>query len=76
MVNITTTEAELFAIRYGFNQAVGIPNIKHIFMITDFLHTAKKIFKSLSHLYQIYSAAISQELREFFRKDNNNCIEF
>ena len=75
-VNITTTEAELFAIWCGINQAVGITNINHIVVIMDFLHTAKRIFDSLLHLYQIYSAAISHELRDFFLKDANNCIEF
>ena len=43
-VNITTTEAKLFATWYGINQAV---------VIIDFFHTAKKIFNSLLHLYQI-----------------------
>jgi len=71
MVNITTTEAKLFAIRCGINQVVGIPNIKHIVIITDSLYTAKRIFKLLLHLYQIYSAAISQELREFFRRQRH-----
>ena len=40
------------------------------------LHTAKRIFNSLSHPYQIQSVAISCELRAFFSKDSNNCIEF
>jgi len=74
-VNITTTEAKLFAIWYGINQAVGITNINHIVVIMDSLHTAKRIFDSLLHPYQIYSAAISHELRDFL-KDANNCIEF
>ena len=42
----------------------------------DSLHTTKKIFNSLSYPYQIHSAAISSELREFFSKNTNNCIEF
>ena len=42
----------------------------------DSLHAAKKIFDSLLHLYQIHSTAISHELRDFFLKDANNCIEF
>ena len=42
----------------------------------DFLHAAKRIFNSLSHPYQIYSAAISSELREFFSRNSNNHIEF
>ena len=67
VVNITTTEAELFAIWCGINQAV---------VITDSLHAAKRIFDSLPHPYQIQSAAISHELRDFFLKDVNNRIEF
>ena len=75
-VNITTTKAELFTIRCDINQAVGISNIKHIVVITDSLHATKRIFKSSLHPYQVHSATISQELREFFRKNNNDCIEF
>ena len=75
-VNVITTVAKLFTIRCDINQAVSISNIKHIVVITDSLHAAKRIFDSLLHPYQIYSAAISWELREFFRKDNNNHIEF
>jgi len=75
-INVTTTEVELLAIRCGINQAVNIPNIKHIIVIIDSIHAVKIIFDSLSHSYQIHSAAISHELREFFRKDINNYIEF
>jgi len=59
-----------------YQPTVGISNIKHIVVITDSLHAAKRIFESSLHPYQIHSAAISQELRELFRKDNNNYIEF
>ena len=75
-VNITTTEAELFTIQYGINQVVGITNINYIIVISDSLHTAKRIFDSSSHPYQIHSAATSHELRGFFLKDVNNCIKF
>ena len=40
MVNITTTEAKLFAIRYSISQAMNIKNISKIIVITDSLHTA------------------------------------
>ena len=50
---------------------IAYDNIKHIVIITDSVYTAKRIFKLSLHLYQIFSAAISQELREFFRKYNN-----
>ena len=44
--NITSTEAKLFAIRYSINQAVNLPGISKIVVITNSLHTAKKIFDS------------------------------
>jgi len=55
---------------------VGITNINHIIVITDSLHTAKKIFDFSLHPYQIHSATISWKLRGFFLKDINNCIKF
>ena len=45
-VNVMSTEVELFAIRCGINQATCIPNIKRIIIITDSIHTAKRIFDS------------------------------
>ena len=75
-INITIAEAELFAIRGGINQVVANHNIKHLIVITNSLHIARKIFNSSTHLYQIHSAAISLELREFFSKDSQNHIEF
>jgi len=74
--NVTTTEAELFTIRCGINQAVTDLSVKHIVVITNSLHIARKIFDSSTHLYQIHSAAISSELREFFSKGFLNCIKF
>jgi len=76
VINITTAEAMLFAIQCSINQAVANPNVKHIVVITDSLHIARKIFDSLTHPYQIHSATISMELREFFSKDSQNCIKF
>ena len=75
-VNVSTTEAKLFTIRYSINQAISIPHIKCIVVITDSLHTVKKIFNLLLHLYQIHSAIITRELREFFNKYMNNYIKF
>ena len=75
-INITTAEAELFAIWYSINQAVTNPNVKHIVVITDSLHITRKILNSSTYPYQIHSAAISIELREFFSKDSQNCIKF
>ena len=51
-------------------------NVKNIIVVTDSLHIARRIFNSSTHPYQIHSVAISIELREFFSKDSQNCIEF
>ena len=75
-INVTTAEAELFAIRYSIDQAIVDPSVKHIVVITDFLHIARKIFDFSTHPYQIHFAAISSKFREFFSKDTLNCIEF
>jgi len=75
-INITIAEAELFVIHCSINQVVTNYNVKHIIVITNSLHIIKRIFDSFTHLYQIYSAAISSELREFFSKDFQNHIEF
>jgi len=50
-INITTTEAELFAIRCGINQAIQIPGTSHIIIITDALHMAQRIFDSTIYCY-------------------------
>ena len=49
VVNVTTTEAELFTIQCGINQVVSITNVNYIVIITDSLYTAKRIFDSSSH---------------------------
>ena len=75
-INVTTAKAELFTIRCGINQAVADPCIKHIVVITDSIHIARKIFDLSTYPYQIHSMAISSELREFFFKDSMNRIKF
>ena len=52
-INITSTKAELFAIRCGLNQATQLTNIKHIIVITNSIHIAKKIFNLFVYPYQI-----------------------
>jgi len=71
-VNITITEAVLFAIRCGINQATDIPGISRIFVITDLLHTTRRIFDSSLHLFQIHSASMSGTVHtgvEVYRMD-------
>ena len=48
---ITSTEAELFAIRCSINQAYSKNNISKIVIVTDSIYAAKKIFDSKSYLY-------------------------
>ena len=50
-INVTTTEAELFAIWCRINQAVANSDVNHIVVITDSLHTVKRIFNSSVHSY-------------------------
>ena len=76
VVNITSTEAELFAIRCGINQSLYFNNISKIIVITDSIHAAHKIFDSLVHPYQIQLTAILSNLCDFFNSHNNNSIEF
>ena len=75
-VNITFTEAELFVIRYGLNQAFQLSNIKYIVVITDSIHAVKKIFDLSIHLYQVQTLVISKEIREFFERSHHNSIDF
>ena len=76
VVRVISTEAEIFAIRCGIIQATYLSNINQIIVIIDSIHTVKKIFDSSLHSYQLQSALISQELREFFKKGDNNHIKF
>ena len=73
---VTSMEAELFAIRYGINQACSNKAISKIIVITDSIHAARKIFNSSSHPFQRHSALILSELQSFFTSNPNNSIEF
>ena len=73
---VTSTEAELFAIRCSINQACSINNVSKIIIITDSIHAAKRTFDCDSHLYQIHSTAILSELHSFFSSHESNTIEF
>ena len=75
-INIITAKVRLFAIQCGINQVIANHNVKNIIIITNSLHIARRIFDSSTYLYQIHSAAISTELREFFSKDSQNHIKF
>ena len=73
---VTSTEAELFAIRCGINQICSKENVSKIIVVTDSIHAAKKIFNDKIHLYQIHITAILYELQQFFTTCQGNSIEF
>ena len=75
-VNVTSTEAEIFAIRCGINQAINIPGISKIIVVTNSIHVMKRIFDLSLHPFQMHSAFISKELRKFFLLSINNSIKF
>jgi len=72
-INVTSTEAELFAVRCSINQ---VHDVIHIIIITNAIHLARRIFDSSLHSYQLQSITISQDLRVFFNKNSNNSIDF
>ena len=75
-INITSTEAEFFAIKYGINQVSYLQDISKIIVDTDSIHIAKKIFDLSSHPLQKQVALILNDLREFFNCHHENTIKF
>jgi len=73
---VISTEVELFTIRCGINQACSIENVSKIIIIMDSIHTAKKIFNSESHPFQIHTSAILSKLQKFFNSNDAKSIEF
>ena len=76
VVNVTSMEVELFALRYGINQATCIDNISKIIVVTDSIHTVKRIFDLSVYSFQVQSAAVLFDLCYFFNCQANNSIEF
>jgi len=76
VVHVTSTEAELFAIRCSIKQVLNLDNMSKVIVITNFIHMARKIFKLSVHLYQVQSTAILPDLRKFFTHHKNNSIKF
>ena len=52
-VNVTSTEVELFAIRYGINQAIQVTDVLYIIVVADAIYLMRYIFNLLTHSYQI-----------------------
>ena len=73
---VTSTEAELFAIRCSINQVYSIENIFKIIIVTDSIHTARKIFDDKSNPYQIHLTIVLHKLQYFFSIGQENSVEF
>jgi len=76
IMNITSTEAKLFAIKCDINQVTTSQRILKIIVITNLIHSARRIFDSLSYLFQLHATSILSKLRKFFTHNPNNSIEF
>ena len=74
--SVTSTEAKLFAIRCGINQACIKEGVSKIIVVTDSIHIVEKIFDSKSHLYQPHTIAILSKLHCFFESSQENSIKF
>jgi len=61
-VNVMSTEAELFVIRCGIDQATNSASISKIIVITDSIHAARKVFDLSSHPFQSHATIILKEL--------------
>jgi len=76
IVDVTSIKAELFTITYGMNQAINSQGTLKIIVVTDLIHSAKRIFNSSSYSFQVHTTSILSELRKFFTLNLNNKIEF
>ena len=76
VLNIMSSEAELFAIRCGINQAINYIGILKIIVVMDSIHMAKKIFDVSTHSFQNQLAFILKKLWTFFSCHQENSIKF
>ena len=60
-MNVLSTEAEIFVIRYGISWASKIQNITYIVVITDVIYIAKHIFNTFIYPQQLHIIAISSD---------------
>jgi len=52
-INITSTKVESFTVKCSINQAVQVHNVTYISIVTDIILSAKQIFDSSLHPYQL-----------------------
>ena len=71
-----STEAKLFVIRCGINQATNSNNVSKIIIVTDSIYAAKNIFDLTFHSFQSHVASILNKFQSFFSHHQENVIEF
>jgi len=64
-LKVTTTEAELFAIRCGISYATSVPETHTINVVTDSIHAAMRIFDYSRHPYQYHTIPILKDIHSF-----------
>ena len=75
-MNVTSKEAELFAIRSGIAKALKIPNIKHIAIFTDSLYVTRHAIDPSLYHNQSQMVTFSLFIRKSFEISPNNKIKF
>lgn len=73
---VTSNEAEIMAIRLGLNYAFSCEHTKHITVITDSIHGARKIIDMTNHSYSLITAPISKDTHKFLSKSPEHSISF
>ena len=58
-INIISIKADIFSIRCKINQAIQVPNIKQIIVITDTIPATRYIFNLSSYLFYLHSIVVS-----------------
>jgi len=76
LINITSIEAELMAIRLGLIPAIEEENVHNIIVITDSIAATKKVFESKTDPLQNMFIPVTLAIDSFFRKDGRNKIQF
>ena len=76
VINIMSTEAELFTMRCDISQVSQIQGIMYIIIVINNILATKRIFDTSLHPYQIHFITISSNLKKFFNNNLSNMISF
>jgi len=75
-MDVTSGEAELFAIRCGLSPVTHDLSVHQIIIVTDAIHAARRILDTSTLPFQLYTIAISKDLKEFLGRHPNNRVDF